>query len=126
MITTKKDLSVLIYGQAKEEFKELIIKAATVETMLASEPDLIPLDAFLDFTGTVAALFDIYSTNINHNRATSYNKIKFVFTALKTFRENTAKNLSYQRPDIINAMNQTYSVALSIFNKITVGDTAPV
>lgn len=126
MITTKKDLSVLIYGQAKEEFKELIIKAATVETMLASEPDLIPLDAFLDFAGTVAALFDIYSTNINHNQGTSFNKIKFVFTALKTFRENIAKNLSYKRPEIVDAMNQTFAVAVSILHEITVGDTAPV
>lgn len=121
MITKKKDMRLIITGHNQEEFKDLVIRVAQIETSLAHIPAQIPLDVFMNFTGIVSRLLEMYSSGICQEKGISYIELNKAFTDLKDFREDIVKNLSYSYPMIVNAMNSASTVMLSIKESLTVG-----
>lgn len=121
MITKKKDMRLIITGHNQEEFKDLVIRVAQIETSLAHIPAEIPLDVFMNFTGIVSRLLEMYSSGICQKKGISYIELNKAFTDLKDFRDDIVKNLSYSYPMIVSAMNSASTVMLSIKESLTVG-----
>jgi hypothetical protein len=121
MYSSTKDLQVIISDSEKVQLQEIINLLGSVETMLAHSPNLIPLDAFLNWSHFVHKWYWLFTININTEGRFSYNKLKSLVKELNLFSSDFNKNLKDTAPAILTLCIKAQQKANNFFTDITVG-----
>lgn len=121
MANSKKDLQIYLSQNDRIKMLEIINVLGSIETLLAHNPDAVPLDVFLDFSQFVHKWFYLYTNDLYEVGPISYNKLKNLITRLKDWHEDFKKQLIESHPNVVILSTSATQKAINIFTDITVG-----
>lgn len=120
MANVKADLRIQFDNKETELIKELVVRTATIETIMAHDSEHFPLDVLLDWSSLVSELFSVYGSDISQRKSASWNKLNHIFSRLNAYHVNVFSNMEDQEHIIKNQMNCMYSEIQSIRRYFTV------
>lgn len=122
MVQAKKDLRVSLSQHETEQFKQMVINLGQVETLMAREPDLIPLDVLLDFSGLVSQSFSIYGDAIGVQKSVSWNKLNRLFQRLLDYYFDAKEVIGDNENGILSKLSQVASNIQTVREHLTLAD----
>lgn len=124
MATTKKDLRVYLSENERITIQEIVTQLASVETILAHNPDLVPLDVFLDFSTYVHKWFTFYSVDLYHLSPISLAKYQNMLQDLRDWHQMFKKNTAHINNTPTVLLTKAMQKAMNLNISFTVGNTA--
>lgn len=125
MATTKKDLRVYLSESERIAIQEIVTQLASVETILAHNPDLVPLDVFLDFSTYVHKWFTFYSIDLYHLKPISLAKYQNMLQDLREWFILMKKNTAHINNSPTVLLTKAMQKAMNLNITFTVGSTVP-
>lgn len=122
MVKAVKDLRISLSNHETEQFKEMVIILSQVETLMAKELDLIPLDVLLDFSGLVSQSFSIYGEAIGPKKSVSWLKLNRLFQRLIDYHIDAKEVLMDKEHLIQNRLSLVCSFIQSVRESLTLAD----
>lgn len=120
MIHSQKDLSILLTKKEALTVHEIVIILAQIETRMAHNPDLVPLDVFLNYTQFVHKWHTLYSESIYWDAYFSYNKFRRMIIELKDWHQDISKNCKEKDNTIVIEIVKAMQKAQNLWTNITV------
>jgi len=121
MATTKKDLRVYLSENDRIVMQQIVTLTASVETILAHNPDLVPLDVFLDYSSFVHRWMLLYSFDLYQLNPISYSKYQNLVKQLKNWHEDFKKNIPETDNNAIILLTQALQKAVNLNVTFSVG-----
>ena len=121
MATTKKDLRVYLSENDRIVMQQIVTLTASVETILAHNPDLVPLDEFLDYSSFVHRWMLLYSFDLYQLNPISYSKYQNLVKQLKNWHEDFKKNIPETDNNAIILLTQALQKAVNLNVTFSVG-----
>jgi len=121
MATTKKDLRVYLSENDRIVMQQIVTLTASVETILAHNPDLVPLDVFLNYSSFVHRWMLLYSFDLYQLNPISYSKYQNLVKQLKNWHEDFKKNIPETDNNAIILLTQALQKAVNLNVTFSVG-----
>lgn len=120
MPTSQLDFRLMLSEKERIQFNEIIIKLAQVETKLAHEPDLVPLDVFLDWSSFTHKWLRMYTNDICNKGTISYRSFKHIIKELQIYHADFTANLKETAPALIVDLTSALQKAVNMWTEFTI------
>lgn len=122
MALSKKDFQIQFLPEQTLKFKEVLFELINIETTMAANPDLVPLDVFLDYSQFVHKWFALYSSKIYYEHSFSFNEFEQLTLLSKAYFDDFKKNLKNENNSIIIAMTKVLQKTSNLYLSLTVAN----
>lgn len=117
----EKDFRLHFSEDERIQLLEIVNICGSIETILAHNPDLIPLDVFLDWSQFTHRFLSLYTNDLYEVHPISYKKLENLLKQLKIWQSDFKENWYGTDESIFILMAQAMQKSTNLWTNLTVG-----
>lgn len=114
------DFRLMLSEDERIQFNEIVTILASIETILAHNPKLVPLDVFLDWSQFVHKWLIMYTFDICTKGNISYRSFKKLILDLQAYQSDFSRKMKNKNGNIVILSTSAVQKAVNMWTEFTV------